>query len=496
MKRILGLFSLVFVLFFIASCAKTVVSTHSIAEIVESISIDYAEGDDQEHVTQDLGLPLGVALDSNIKISWASSNLDVIDNIGKVTPGNQDVLVDVIYTVNYLETTFSSTITFNVIGDLVVSQANYEINYYFQNIDDNLYTLVEVVEMDNATVGNVYVNPVSEIGFTLNTAKSVLIGRTSVDETIALEVYYDRNIYEINLYDGETLIDSIQVKHGDSISLSEPMKEDYNFIEWRVGTSIDTFDDTLPITEALNLKAIFQPVEDNYEYVGYYQGAAGLYDDDLVTFLHQISNATFSGVTYGDVRYKLDDTDRDPLNSNNLILVYLGTSISGTWDSGTTWNREHVWPQSKLGDGASNGTANIASDLQNLKPSDPGVNSSRGNKFYGNTTTADTFAPRDEVKGDIARILFYMDVMYSQLSLIYANDGGVYEMGNLEVLLSWHELDPVDDFEMNRNDLIEDYQGNRNPFIDHPEFVDKIYSDEYNQLSLDIPKAIFSSMIN
>jgi endonuclease I len=153
-----------------------------------------------------------------------------------------------------------------------------------------------------------------------------------------------------------------------------------------------------------------------------------------------------------------------------------------------------VWPQSFLGVSASNGTVNAASDLQNLKPSDQAENSSRSNKYYGNSTTAQTYAPRDEVKGDIARILFYMDIMYNGLSLIYANEGSVYEMGNLEVLLAWHELDPVDDFEMNRNDLIETYQGNRNPFIDHPEFVDKIYQNN-DELSVPRLETILSGMI-
>jgi endonuclease I len=84
--------------------------------------------------------------------------------------------------------------------------------------------------------------------------------------------------------------------------------------------------------------------------------------------------------------------------------------------------------------------------------------------------------------------------MYNGLSLIYANEGSVYEMGNLEVLLAWHELDPVDDFEMNRNDLIETYQGNRNPFIDHPEFVDKIYQNN-DELSVPRLETILSGMI-
>jgi endonuclease I len=190
----------------------------------------------------------------------------------------------------------------------------------------------------------------------------------------------------------------------------------------------------------------------------------------------------------------LDETDRDPNQSGNLILVYLGTSVSGVWDSGNTWNREHVWPQSLLGVSADNSTVNSASDLHNLKPSDPAENSSRGNKFFGNSTTSQTYEPRDEVKGDIARILFYMDIMYDELSLIEANEGNTYQMGNLDALLAWHIEDPVDDFEMYRNQKIEAFQGNRNPFIDHPEFADKIYGSTQTTSIYEVTY-MFGSMI-
>ena len=47
----------------------------------------------------------------------------------------------------------------------------------------------------------------------------------------------------------------------------------------------------------------------------------------------------------------------------------------------------------------------------------------------------------------------------------------------LSTLLEWHRTDPVSDEERRRNDLIFGAQGNRNPFVDHPEFVDEIYTD-------------------
>jgi endonuclease I len=51
-------------------------------------------------------------------------------------------------------------------------------------------------------------------------------------------------------------------------------------------------------------------------------------------------------------------------------------------------------------------------------------------------------------------------------------------LGKLSTLLEWHKQDPVDNWERRRNDIIfKKYQGNRNPFIDHPEFVEKIWQN-------------------
>ena len=209
--------------------------------------------------------------------------------------------------------------------------------------------------------------------------------------------------------------------------------------------------------------------------IAYYDDAQGLTGVQLLEQLRIILNETIDRVTYGDARYILDETDADPDVAGNIMLVYTGDSISGEWDYGGTWNREHVWPQSAMPDSASNGAANMASDLHSLKPADPGANSSRGNKFFGEGETG-SYEPRDDVKGDIARIMLYMIVMYEELSLV---DGvpnvSNYEMGLFSTLLEWHAEDPVDDFEINRNEVIFENQGNRNPFIDYPEFVELIW---------------------
>ena len=45
---------------------------------------------------------------------------------------------------------------------------------------------------------------------------------------------------------------------------------------------------------------------------------------------------------YGDFRDSAAIHDQDPDNSNNIVLVYNGASVDSAWDSGATWNREHV----------------------------------------------------------------------------------------------------------------------------------------------------------
>ena len=202
----------------------------------------------------------------------------------------------------------------------------------------------------------------------------------------------------------------------------------------------------------------------------YYNNAEGLEGEALELALRTIiSNYTY--YSYDDARYILDETDADPNNPGNVILVYTRDSVSGVWDAGATWNREHVWPQSLLGYDTT-----MSADLHNLKPADPGENSSRSNKYYDWIASSEAYEPPDAVKGDIARILFYMLVRYETLSLVDTQPS-TYEMGLLAVLLAWNDLDPVDDFERNRNEVIYSYQDNRNPFIDYPHFAELIFGD-------------------
>ena len=81
------------------------------------------------------------------------------------------------------------------------------------------------------------------------------------------------------------------------------------------------------------------------------------------------------------------DTDQDPNNSNNVILLYSGRSQSKTINGGGVddWNREHVWAKSHGDFGTATGPG---TDVHHLRPEDVTVNSTRGNKDFDNGGTA------------------------------------------------------------------------------------------------------------
>ncbi len=224
----------------------------------------------------------------------------------------------------------------------------------------------------------------------------------------------------------------------------------------------------------------------------YYQSAIGKTGPALKTALNQIIR-TNTKLSYEQVWDALKNTDQDPNNTANVILLYSGRSQSKSTNGGNAndWNREHVWAKSHGDFGTATGPG---TDVHHLRPEDVSVNSNRGNKDFdmggsaaaeapGNFTDADSWEPRNAVKGDVARMILYMDVRYEggdgYVDLECSNtvgNGSAPLHGKLSVLLQWNAQDPPDAFEKRRNQVIYDsYQHNRNPFIDHPEWAASIY---------------------
>lgn len=209
-------------------------------------------------------------------------------------------------------------------------------------------------------------------------------------------------------------------------------------------------------------------------------------------------------------------------SSQNPSGGFCGGSTPGT--EGGCWNKEHTFPRSWFKLSGSSYQQPTEADLFVVRPTDSKINSNRGNipystvgsssyqfptagaypgypmppnpvldkigpSNYPGVSAASSFEPHDGVKGDLARAYFYILTRYQNelanwvslngaagLSVVAdgTTGGGLYpsfQLSYLQMLYAWHNLDPVDTKESNRNDLIYSQQNNRNPYIDHPEYV-------------------------
>jgi endonuclease I len=262
---------------------------------------------------------------------------------------------------------------------------------------------------------------------------------------------------------------------------------------------------------------------------GYYNSAEGLEGYQLKTALHNIID-NHSDQSYGSLYDGYEDSDSDNYyeNDGSVLDMYSenpsgtdpyfynhGFNQCGTYNSeNDCYNREHLFPQ-----GFFNSASPMKNDIHFVVPSDGYVNGQRGNYPFGEVGSASwtsmngskrgtsstpgysgsVFEPIDEFKGDIARCLFYFITRYEgQLSGFDPHDNNNpldgsenrgYEQWHIDLLMSWHELDPVSQRDIDRNNAAYDYQGNRNPFIDHPEWVECVWGDVCNT-SLDKTNSI------
>ncbi len=224
----------------------------------------------------------------------------------------------------------------------------------------------------------------------------------------------------------------------------------------------------------------------------YYETMGDLRGADLKAALHQRIN-DHRVLTYSELWAALRDLDAG--KSGGVTLIYTRTQRGADKHGGKQgeWNREHLWPRAY---GISR--SSIANtDLHHIRSSDVATNAKRGHLYFDETQGEDfdgqrysldhdSWEPPNEVKGDIARALFYMAVRYeggeassSDLELSEIANTRNRQLGKISTLLKWHTQDPVSDTERNRNDKIDrNYQGNRNPFIDHPEYARRIFAPQ------------------
>lgn len=266
---------------------------------------------------------------------------------------------------------------------------------------------------------------------------------------------------------------------------------------------------TIPAKDSIQISVNYKPVQNvnDVSYLAFYatdstssfalrvsgSGSTGdsyqsttfdKYDAALKTALNSlVINHTDLG--YNSIRDRMFETVDDQ-GGDTIECVYTGRKIKAAnrtiaQNAPNNFNTEHTWPQSAFGSAAP-----MVSDLNHLFPTDASPNSIRGNLPFNVVTSGQdwsvggskrgyngatqVFEPRDSHKGNVARSMLYFIIRYT------TNYGTFLTSAQESVFRIWNRTDTVDNRERLRNNGVAFYQMKRNPFIDHPEFVDRIYS--------------------
>lgn len=241
---------------------------------------------------------------------------------------------------------------------------------------------------------------------------------------------------------------------------------------------------------------------------GYYDDAVGKSGEDLQKSLSTILNDA-NDVGYNGLWNLYKTTDRRSDGKvwdmySDITNYTFGTDQCGSYGSeGDCYNREHSVPKSWFSE-----RSPMKSDVWHVYPTDGKVNGMRSNYPFGEVASDapgsengfskwgkcktpgyshTVFEPNDEYKGDFARTYFYFATRYKGVATsgygaeVFSSAYPYITKWQLDMLLRWHEQDPVSQKELDRNEAVyESRQGNRNPFIDYPELVDLIFGDSRN----------------
>ena len=197
----------------------------------------------------------------------------------------------------------------------------------------------------------------------------------------------------------------------------------------------------------------------------------------------------------------------------NTTKYIVGVDQQRSGTSSDAYDREHTFPKSWWNsntlDADYNNRTYMYTDIYHVLPCDHDLNTTRfnyaygeptnltfesesgcklGTAFYSGSGTITVFEPRDEVKGDLARVYFYMASRYERENLSQWGTSGssmltytaypFYKTWVIDMLLKWHREDPVSEREKSRNSAVQKIQGNRNPFVDYPELAEYIWGDK------------------
>ncbi|MBN8588884.1 MAG: endonuclease [Rhodothermia bacterium] len=271
---------------------------------------------------------------------------------------------------------------------------------------------------------------------------------------------------------------------------------------------------------ALSARAVYN--EDYGSKTDYYLSTQDLWGEALKTALNNIIKNNTNN-SYDTSRNAMFGITIDAINNGNntktLECIYTGrlvtmsTSTQRPSASSPEYiNTEHTWPQSFF-----NQNNPMVSDIHHLYPTDVDANNERANFPFGNVNRtgsgvrchdkdipsqngtctnagsgewsyllSNVYEPRDVQKGNTARSLFYFMVRYGNL-------GGFFTSTQETALRQWHTNDPPDAKEKARNTGIMNFQNNRNPFVDHPEFANRISS--FYGTATGVPSSVLATAV-
>ncbi len=217
----------------------------------------------------------------------------------------------------------------------------------------------------------------------------------------------------------------------------------------------------------------------------YYDSTENLSEEPLKTSLKTILAKNYNSIGYNSARdnmfmqYDNGKNNGSGDTVNTLECVYTGriiTNYTNRSDAQTNYNfnTEHTWPQSLF-----SSQDPMMSDMHHLFPVDENSNSTRSNNPFGvvsnpqwqqggSKSASGLFEPRDAHKGRAARALFYFAIRYQNYSSFLT--------GQEKILREWNTTFLPTTKDSIRNEAIYKLQKNRNPFIDHPEFTERITS--------------------
>ncbi|PKK96282.1 MAG: hypothetical protein CVV58_07165, partial [Tenericutes bacterium HGW-Tenericutes-3] len=306
MKKILSIVGMIFFAIILISCQEVSTPSHTVTEVIDAISIVYAQGDSADSVTENLTLPLASDLEKTAVITWDSNQVSVVDHFGTINRQNEDTQVTLtlsvtlgsdsaqkFFDITVLGTIVYHTVTFDVNGDLTtqniadgsrvdrpddLSNPNFRFNGWFADVektipfdfynvitqDVTIYASYDAILIGNYTI-EIYLENLEDEAYTLYSTTEYT---SEAGLTVTLD--YNQNGFVLNVED--STLSGVVDSESDTVLKGYFDRRIYT-ISFYDGSTLISSDmlkyETLTST-------ISDPVKDNYNFLGWSTTPSGI----------------------------------------------------------------------------------------------------------------------------------------------------------------------------------------------------------------------------